>query len=155
MATRNTKNCVKIALNKNCPEEIDKINIINTAMPAMKRSLEQMNISDEQIKSMIALIDGNTVRGFDCDVVPITEGDCKSMSVATASILAKVTRDRLCLELDKKYLQYGFAKHKGYPTKEHRDNIIKYGVSEVHRKIFLRFLDAAENKKDNLNGQKQ
>ena len=149
MATSKTKNCVKIALNKNCQEEIDKINIINTAMPAMKRSLEQMNISDEQIKSMIALIDGNTVRGFDCDDVPITEGDSKSMSIAAASILAKVTRDRLCLEVDKKYPQYGFAKHKGYPTKEHRDNIIKYGVSEVHRKTFLRFLDEAENKKDN------
>lgn len=131
MAASNTRNCGKIALNKNCPEEIDKINMLNTAMPAIKRALEQMNISDEQIKSMIALIDENTVRGFDCDVVPITKGDSKSMSVAAASILAKVTRDRLCLELDKKYPQYGFAKNKGYPTKEHRDCHHRSGTGPI------------------------
>ena len=88
-----------------------------------------------------ALIDGNRVpTGIKVPCETVGKGDSKSMSVAAASVLAKVTRDRLMLELDKAYPQYNFKKHKGYGTKEHTDLILKYGVSPVHRPSFLKKL---------------
>ena len=88
-----------------------------------------------------ALIDGNHARGFHIDAFPIVKGDAKSASIAAASILAKVTRDRMCLEQDALYPEYNIKKHKGYPTKEHMDAVRKYGPSPIHRKSFLKFLD--------------
>ncbi len=118
------------------PAEIDEINILNASMLAMRRAVEAL-----PIKADFALIDGNCSRGFQIPTETVVKGDAKSASIAAASILAKVTRDRQCLELDKEYPEYNIAKHKGYPTKEHMDAVRKYGVAPIYRKSFLKFLD--------------
>ncbi len=118
------------------PEEIDEINILNASMLAMRRAVDAMSI-----KADFALIDGNCSRGFDIPTETVVKGDSKSYSIAAASVLAKVTRDRGCIELDRQYPEYGIAKHKGYPTKEHIDAVRKYGPAPIHRKTFLKFLD--------------
>ena len=118
------------------PEEIDEINILNASMLAMRRAVDALSV-----KADFALIDGNCSRGFEIPTETVVKGDAKSCSIAAASILAKVTRDRGCIELDKEYPQYGIAKHKGYPTKEHMDAVRKYGPSPIHRKSFLKFLN--------------
>ncbi len=117
-------------------EEIEEINILNASMLAMKRAIEAL-----PEKADFALIDGNIVRGFDIPAVPIIKGDATSPSIAAASILAKVTRDRLLCEYDKQYPEYQFSKHKGYGTKVHTEAIRKYGVLPIHRRSFLKFLD--------------
>lgn len=116
-------------------EEIEEINILNAAMLAMKRAIEGLNIKPD-----LALIDGNMARGFDLETKTVVHGDAISQSIAAASIIAKVTRDRMCYEYDKLYPEYGFAKHKGYGTKLHTDAIKKYGVTPVHRPSFLKKL---------------
>ena len=118
------------------PEEIDEINILNASMLAMCRAVESLSV-----KADFALIDGNCSRGFQIPTQTVVKGDAKSASIAAASILAKVTRDRQCKELDALYPEYNIAKHKGYPTKEHMDAVKKYGPSPIHRKTFLKFLD--------------
>ena len=116
-------------------EEIEKINILNASMLAMKRAIESLKTKPEY-----ALIDGNIARGFEIDARPVIKGDALSPSIAAASILAKVSRDRHCMEMDKEYPEYGFAKHKGYATKDHREAVLKHGASPVHRKSFLKKL---------------
>ncbi|MBR5242223.1 MAG: ribonuclease HII [Clostridia bacterium] len=118
------------------PAEIDEINILNASMLAMKRAIEAM-----EIKADFALIDGNHARGFDIPAEPVIKGDALSYSIAAASVLAKVTRDRGCIELDREYPEYGIAKHKGYPTKDHMDAVRLHGPSPIYRKSFLKFLD--------------
>lgn len=118
------------------PAEIDEINILNASMLAMRRAIEKLSIRPD-----CALIDGNCNRGFDIPAFPIVKGDALSMSIAAASILAKVTRDRGCIELDAKYPQYGIAKHKGYPTKDHMEAVKQYGPAPIYRRTFLKFLD--------------
>lgn len=118
------------------PSEIDEINILNASMLAMRRAVEAL-----QVKPDFALIDGNCSRGFEIPTETVVKGDAKSCSIAAASILAKVTRDRGCIELDAQYPEYGIAKHKGYPTKEHMDAVREHGPSPIHRKSFLKFLD--------------
>lgn len=118
------------------PAEIDEINILNASMLAMRRAVEGL-----KIKADFALIDGNCSRGFTIPTETVVKGDAKSLSIAAASILAKVTRDRGCILLDKEYPLYGIAKHKGYPTKEHMDAVKKYGPSPIYRKSFLKFLN--------------
>ena len=113
-------------------EEIEEINILNAAMLAMKRAIDGL-----ELKPDLALIDGNTSRGFTVPTKTVVHGDAISQSIAAASILAKVTRDRLCYEYDKEYPEYGFAKHKGYGTKLHTDAIKQYGVTPIHRPSFL------------------
>lgn len=115
------------------PEEIDEINILNASMLAMKRAVEKLSVSPDFL-----LVDGNVVRGFHQPAVAVIKGDAKSPSIAAASIIAKVLRDRECMEMDKIYPQYGFAKHKGYPTKAHFEAVEKHGVSPIHRKSFLK-----------------
>ena len=117
-------------------EEIEEINILNAAMLAMKRAIESL-----EIKADFALIDGNCSRGFSIPTKTVVGGDAKVPSIAAASILAKVTRDRLCYEYDKQYPEYGFGKHKGYGTKLHMEALRKYGPSAVHRPSFLKFLN--------------
>ncbi len=117
-------------------EEIEEHNILNATYLAMNRAIEGLNIPAD-----FALIDGNRVPTditVPCETV--VKGDAKSASIAAASILAKVTRDRLMLEEDKKYPEYNFKKHKGYGTKEHTDAILKYGMSPIHRPSFLKKL---------------
>lgn len=118
------------------PAEIDEINILNASMLAMRRAVKALSK-----KADFALIDGNCSRGFEIPTETVVKGDSKSYSIAAASILAKVTRDRQCAELDALYPEYGIAKHKGYPTKDHMEAVRKYGPSPIHRKSFLKFLD--------------
>ena len=127
---------VAYAIAEASPEEIDEINILNASMLAMRRAVEKL-----EIKADFALIDGNCSRGFDIPTETVVKGDSKSYSIAAASILAKVTRDRGCAELDKEYPMYGIAKHKGYPTKDHMEAVRKYGPSPIHRRSFLKFLN--------------
>ena len=127
---------IAYAIAEASPAEIDEINILNASMLAMKRAIEAL-----PVKADFALIDGNCSRGFDIPTQTIVKGDAISASIAAASILAKVTRDRQCAELDKLYPEYNIAKHKGYPTKEHMDAVRKYGPAPIYRMTFLKFLD--------------
>jgi ribonuclease HII len=113
-------------------EEIEDMNILNATMLAMKRAVEGLNV-----KADYALIDGNRLPPLNIECEYVIKGDAKSMSIAAASILAKVSRDRLCYEYAKKYPQYGFDKHKGYGTKLHAERIREYGPCEIHRMSFL------------------
>lgn len=117
------------------PEEIDEHNILGATMIAMRRAIEAL-----PEKPSLALIDGNRAAGFPLPTVTIVGGDAKSPSIAAASILAKVTRDRECTEMDRLYPEYGFAKHKGYPTAEHMARVREIGPCPLHRKSFLSFL---------------
>lgn len=114
------------------PDVIDEINIRQATHKAMENAVKNLSVEPEYI-----FIDGNDNIPFDYPYTYIVKGDAKSQTIAAASILAKVSRDRLMVELDAKYPQYGFAKHKGYGTKAHMEAIQKYGVSEVHRKSFM------------------
>ena len=114
-------------------EEIEEMNILNASMLAMNRAVEGL-----KIKPDLALIDGNTSRGFNVNTKTVIGGDAISPSIAAASILAKVTRDRMCYDFDKEYPEYGFAKHKGYGTKAHYDMIKKHGITPLHRPSFLK-----------------
>ena len=113
------------------PAEIDTINILQATWKAMASALSSLERLPE-----LALVDGNPVRGLPCGSKNIVKGDAKSLSIAAASVIAKVTRDRMMLELDAKHPEYGFAAHKGYGTKAHLDAIKKFGPLECHRKSF-------------------
>ena len=127
---------IAYAIAEASPAEIDEINILNASMLAMRRAVEAL-----PVKADFALIDGNCSRGFIIPTETVVKGDAKSASIAAASILAKVTRDRICIEQDKEYPEYGIAKHKGYPTKDHMDAVREHGPSPIHRRSFLKFLD--------------
>jgi ribonuclease HII len=114
-------------------KEIDEINILQATFLAMKRAQEGLNI-----KADYALIDGNRLPPLSIPSRAIVKGDSLSASIAAASILAKVSRDRYMTELDKLYPQYKFAQHKGYPTELHYELIAQYGISPVHRLSFLK-----------------
>jgi len=114
-------------------EEIERINILNAALLAMNRAIAQLRPTPE-----LALIDGNTTRNIQIAARAVVGGDAKCASVAAASILAKVTRDRLMVEMAKIYPQYGFEKHKGYGTQEHYAALEQFGPSPIHRPSFLK-----------------
>ena len=114
-------------------KEIDEINILNATFLAMKRAVDGL-----KIKPDLAYIDGNQYPKTGVKEITIVKGDGKCMSVAAASIIAKVSRDRFMLEIAEKYPEYQFSKHKGYGTKLHYEMIEKYGVSPVHRRTFLK-----------------
>lgn len=124
--------CIDCAVAHSEVYEIEAINILNASMLAMRRAVAQL-----RVKPDLALIDGNIARGFPMRAIPVIKGDGKCPSIAAASVLAKVSRDRFCEELDKFYPEYGFARHKGYATKAHRDAILKYGPCPAHRMSFL------------------
>lgn len=113
-------------------EEIESLNILNATMLAMKRAVEGLDV-----KSDYAMIDGNRMPDLSIDGECIVKGDAKSMSIACASILAKVSRDRLLYEYAKEYPQYHFDKHKGYGTKVHVEALKEYGPCPYHRMSFL------------------
>ena len=114
-------------------EEIDEINILQATFLAMERALAQLSVRPE-----LALIDGNREKDFGLPVKTVVKGDSLSANIAAASILAKVTRDDMMLELAKQYPEYGFEIHKGYGTKAHYEALRTYGASPVHRNSFLR-----------------
>lgn len=114
-------------------KEIDEINILNATFLAMRRAYEGLPVRPDK-----ALIDGNKKPGLPCAEETVVKGDSKSMSIAAASILAKVSRDRYMLEMAKLYPQYRFEQHKGYGTKLHYEMIREHGISEIHRKTFLK-----------------
>ena len=112
-------------------KEIDELNILNATFKGMCDSVNELSVKPDFV-----LIDGNRIKGMETPCECVVKGDSKSISIAAASILAKVTRDRYMMDLDKKYPEYNFKKHKGYPTKDHYEALKKYGASEVHRKSF-------------------
>ena len=116
-------------------KEIDELNILNATMLAMKRAVEGLGIKPD-----IAIIDGNRLPELECESRYVIHGDAVSASIAAASILAKVSRDRYMRVLDEKYPQYCFGQHKGYGTKLHYEKLAEFGISEVHRRSFLKKL---------------
>lgn len=115
--------------------EIEEINILNAAMLAMKRAVEGLGVTPD-----IAIIDGNKTPDLSCLAKSVVKGDATSQSIAAASILAKVARDRYMLEMAEKYPEYQFEKHKGYGTKAHYQALKEHGLSPVHRPSFLKNL---------------
>jgi len=113
-------------------EEIDRINILQATFEAMRSAVRQL-----KIKPDILLIDAVTIPDTGIREVPIIRGDAKSVSIAAASVMAKVTRDRIMMKYDEMYPQYGFAKHKGYGTAEHIAALKKYGPCPIHRRTFI------------------
>lgn len=123
---------------------IDEINILNATHIAMKDAYEKANtmLKEKMGKEInLLFVDALNIKDVDIKQVSIIHGDALSISIAAASILAKVTRDRMMLEYDNIYKEYGFAKHKGYGTKFHMDKLKEIGPCEIHRKSFLSFLD--------------
>lgn len=114
-------------------KEIDRVNILNATKQGMKQAICGLNTKPD-----LVLIDAVKLDGINVPQESIIKGDAKSYNIAAASILAKVTRDRLMLELDKKYPEYNFKKHKGYGTKEHIENLKKFGKCEIHRDSFIK-----------------
>jgi len=112
-------------------EEIDDINILNASMLAMKRAVEGL-----PLKLDLAVVDGNKCPDVSCPVRSIVKGDSLIVEIAAASILAKVTRDRLMVELDRKHPGCGIMTHKGYPTQKHIESLYKVGVANCYRKTF-------------------
>lgn len=127
---------IAYAIAEGSVEEINSTNILEATMNAMRRAVDRLSV-----KASFALIDGNIARNFNIPARPVIGGDARSPSIAAASILAKVTRDRLCLDMDDKFPMYGIAKHKGYGTKEHMAALRQYGAEpSIYRTKFIRFL---------------
>lgn len=114
-------------------KKIDEINILNATHMAMNGAVNSLSKKPDYV-----IIDGNSIKGMNTPHETIVKGDAKSISIASASILAKVARDRYITKMAEVYPEYGFEKHKGYGTKEHTDAILKYGVCPIHRKTFLK-----------------
>lgn len=115
------------------PQRIDEINILQATYEAMRQAIQKLSLTPD-----ILLNDAVTIPQISIPQVPIIKGDAKSISIGAASILAKVTRDRLMVEYDKLMPEYGFAKNKGYGTKEHMEAIRVYGPSPIHRRTFIK-----------------
>ncbi|MDY3929541.1 MAG: ribonuclease HII [Clostridia bacterium] len=114
---------------------IDEINILNATYEAMNKAVDNMTVKPDFV-----LIDGNSIKNMKTPHKTVVKGDTKSISIAAASILAKVSRDRFICDAAKQYPQYGFEKHKGYGTKIHTEAVLKYGPCPLHRKTFLKKL---------------
>lgn len=112
-------------------EEIDSINILHASLLAMKRAVEGLSIAPRHV-----LVDGNRLPQWSFDATPVVGGDNRVQCISAASILAKVRRDRQMFELAEKYPEYGFEKHKGYPTRLHLSALEEHGVLSIHRKSF-------------------
>ncbi len=112
-------------------DEIDRVNILNATFKGMRNAVKALSFTPDYV-----LIDGNQIKDMDIPHACVVKGDSKSISIAAASVLAKVSRDRYMQTLDEQYPQYGFAKHKGYGTKAHYEALKAFGASLVHRKSF-------------------
>jgi ribonuclease HII len=122
-----------------CVEEIDRLNILHATMLAMRRAVEGLRLLPQKV-----LVDGNRLPTLRITAEAIVGGDAKVASISAASILAKVHRDRLCVELDARYPNYGFATHKGYATAEHLEALRQHGACEVHRRSYAPVREALE-----------
>jgi ribonuclease HII len=118
------------------PAEIDRMNILKAALLSMKRAVNNLSSSGGKIVPDYLLIDGKFTIDMPVQQTAIIKGDSKSISIAAASIIAKVTRDAIMRDLHKQYPEYNFKQHKGYPTKAHKEAILQYGASPVHRMSF-------------------
>ncbi len=136
-----TKNAVAWCAASASSEEIDEINILEASLLAMRRAIAGLSVQPDFV-----LIDGNMNRGFTIPAKAIIGGDALSPSIAAASIIAKVTRDRLCADYESLYPGYGFAKHKGYPTPAHKLAVYELGPCPIHRRSFLGFLERDRDK---------
>ncbi len=125
------------SIKKASPEEIDRLNILNATLKKMEEAL--FSFGKEILKNSIILVDGNRSLNIPYPQKTVIKGDLKCKTIAAASIMAKVSRDIFMLQMDKLYPQYNFKKHKGYPTKEHKELIKKFGLSPIHRKSFKYF----------------
>ncbi len=123
--------CADVGIGISEPEEIDRINILHATMVAMQRAVADLVHVPDAI-----LIDGNRCPNFTIPVQAIVKGDGKSLSIAAASIIAKTVRDRLMIQADHRFPGYGHSGHKGYPTKAHRDALLKRGASPIHRRHY-------------------
>lgn len=142
--TINSTICVEV-------EEIEKYNILNCSLKAMKLACENVIAQLKNNDSLLTIVDGNKlIRNYTYPQQFIIKGDGKSASIASASILAKVTRDRYMDKLDEEFPQYNWKKNAGYLTKEHQNAILKYGVTKYHRKSFLKKLLNTEPKQLSL-----
>ena len=110
---------------------VDRLNILNATLLAMQEAVEKLTLQPDYV-----LVDGVHLPQVDIPSKAIPKGDSRSYSIAAASIIAKVTRDKLMIELDRTYPNYGFLKHKGYPTSQHRQAIAQFGASDIHRHTF-------------------
>ena len=126
------------AICSSTPEEIDEINILEATKKAMRNCVKELAAKGQSPDSL--LIDAVNLSGTGLDVIPIIKGDAKSDSIAAASILAKVTRDHIMMDYDVQYPGYGFAKHKGYGTKDHYTAIREKGMTPIHRRSFLKVI---------------
>ena len=126
------------AICRSTPEEIDEINILEATKKAMRNCVKEL--AEKGLSPDILLIDAVNLSGTGLDVIPIIKGDAKSDSIAAASILAKVTRDHIMMDYDVQYPGYGFAKHKGYGTKDHYTAIREKGMTPIHRRSFLKVI---------------
>lgn len=136
-----TESAVSYCIASASPEEIDQYNILEASLLAMRRAIAGLSVQPD-----LVLVDGCINRGFTIPAKAIVSGDALSPSIAAASILAKVTRDRMCLDMDAQYPGYGFAKHKGYPTPAHKLAVYEYGPCPYHRRSFLSFLEKDREK---------
>jgi ribonuclease HII len=114
------------------PEEIDRINILQATLSAMRTAIESLTVQPD-----VVLVDGRDVPRASVPCKAIVKGDSLSLTIAAASIIAKVTRDRIMQQYDSQYPQYGFARHKGYGTRDHRERIMRFGACPIHRQSFL------------------
>lgn len=128
------ENCVSYSIVMVDSATIDEINILNASLSGMKTAVKQLNLTPD-----LVLIDGNKVpQGMECRTEAVVKGDAKSLSIAAASILAKVSRDRYMEKLHQQYPQYRLDKHKGYPTKLHYELLAEHGIQDFYRKSFLK-----------------
>ena len=136
-----TENAIAWCAAEASPAEIDEINILEASLLAMRRAIAGLGTNVDYV-----LVDGNVYRGFDKPGEAVVGGDGISPSIAAASIIAKVTRDRMCTEMHETYPEYNFAKHKGYPTKDHKLAVYEHGPCPIHRRSFLSFLERDHDK---------
>ncbi len=130
------ENALYYSISMISPQEIDEINILAASMKAMAEAVASLGAVPE-----LVIADGNKIPPVRVPAQAIIKGDGRSACIAAASVLAKVSRDRYMMQMHEKYPQYRFDKHKGYPTRLHYEMIAEYGVSDIHRKTFLKTLD--------------
>ena len=147
-AVKSTPGCIWAVASASA-REIDKLNILNDTHLAMRRALDGIIAQGADAQGLFALVDGLPARGLPCESRAIVKGDAKSLLIAAASILAKTARDADCGRLEREYPDYGFAKHKGYPTKEHIAALAAFGPCEEHRRSFAPVRKALESHEKN------